>query len=208
MVSWRDRIIDDGTDVDRWELGRDAYIGASDAASFAKLSSVEKYVAAKFRPWSFAGNEFTALGHEWEPVMLAYAGITANTATIAHPTIEGGAATPDGILERSDGRLELAECKVKVGRLVTGPSLAEKRQVCAQFMCVPEAAVIRWMAMTLVQNEHGVYVPTSAQPEPLVVEFRPDDPEILTITEALLPIYREVIAAYRAARQHEKEHPL
>lgn len=42
---WEDRIVTDGLDCDAWLAAR--LIRASDAAKFAKASSVDKYFASK-----------------------------------------------------------------------------------------------------------------------------------------------------------------
>lgn len=193
-MTWRDRILDDGTDRERWALARRNVIGASDAKSLSKPESVDKYLLAKLKDdGSFHGNAATAQGHRWEPMMLAWAGIDENKALV-HSTISPGfAATPDGVGE------VIAECKAKHNRVVTGPTLPEKRQIAWQFLCLPEFDRLQWIWMEI--DELG----DPFHDEPKYVEFRRGDSELVTLTQLMLPIAIDLLARLRAARAFEQE---
>lgn len=193
-MTWRDRILDAGTDRERWALARRKVIGASDAKSLSKPESVDKYLLAKLKDdGSFHGNAATAQGHRWEPMMLAWAGVDENKALIHSPLEIGFAATPDGVGD------VIAECKAKHNRIVTGPTLPEKRQIAWQFLCLPEFDRLQWIWMEI--DERG----EPFHDEPKYVEFRRDDPELVTLTQLMLPIATDLLARLRAARAFEQE---
>lgn len=193
-MTWRDRIIVDGTDREAWAMARRNVIGASDAKSLSKMASVDKYLLAKLKDdGSFHGNAATAQGHRWEPMMLAWAGIPENKALIHSVITSGFAATPDGVGDR------IAECKAKHNRVVTGPTLPEKRQVAWQFLCLPEIDDLVWLWMEI--DEHG----EPFHDEPKYVEFHRGDAELVNLTGLMMPIATELLARLRAARAFEEE---
>lgn len=196
VMSWRDRVLDDGTARARWEQARRPVIGASDAATFAKLTSVDKYLAAKLGHGSFHGNTYTESGHRWEPMMLAWAGITPNVALIHSPGEPGFAATPDGA-EATRG----AEAKAKHRKVVTGPSLGEWRQLAWQFLVVPEFEEIEFIWVEL--DEHGD-IRAGRHGEPCSITIRPDHPNILKARAQIFPIAVDLLPRLRAALEFER----
>ena len=196
-MSYLDRILDDGTSRERWQEARWPVIGASDAAKLSKLSSLPSYLRAKLSRESFHGNDYTASGHRWEPMMLAWAGIPQNVALFHSPDETGFACTPDGILRVADGRLLLAECKAKHGRIVTGPTLGEWRQLAWQFLVFPEADEIEFLWVELVNGEMR-----TTEPKHLTV--RRDEQKIVDLTAQILPIATELLAQLRLALEFER----
>ncbi|GAA4176384.1 hypothetical protein [Gryllotalpicola koreensis] len=201
MPDWRDRIINPGDDRLAWEAARRGIVGASDVAHYARASSIDKYVAAKLREDHFGGNERTELGHRFEPMMLAYAGIPQNTALIAHPVIEGIAATPDGILEDPDGRVVLAECKARVGRIADGPSTAEWRQLATQFEVMPEAIRTHFLWCTLIKQD-GEWVIRGSDIHELIIPR--DHPRIIAARDQSFPLAIEVSARLQVALEFKE----
>jgi hypothetical protein len=195
-MSWRDRILDDGTDREKWLTSRLPIIGASDASGLAKLESVERYLAAKLTTNSFHGNDYTKSGNRWEPMMLAWAGIPANRALIHSPAEVGFAATPDGA-DESVG----AECKAKHGRIVDGPSVGEWRQLAWQFLCVPEFELIEFIWVELVDGE----IRPNLRGEPKHLTVRRDHPQIVAATAQVLPIATDLLSRLRAALEFERQ---
>jgi hypothetical protein len=194
-MGYRDRILDDGTDRDRWLTAREDVIGASDAAKLAKPESVHLYLASKLERTGFTGNSYTDSGNRWEPMMLAWAGIPGNQALIHSPDEVGFAATPDGIT--ADGTL-MAECKAKHGKVVFGPTLGEFRQLAWQFLCVPEAERIEFIWAEIMHDE-------LRGDEPKSLAIHRGDPKIVDLTRQILPIATDLLARLRLARQFEKE---
>ncbi|WP_434315871.1 hypothetical protein [Leifsonia sp. P73] len=197
-MSYLDRILDDGTVRERWQESRWPVIGASDAAKLSKASSLPSYLRAKLSRESFHGNEYTASGHRWEPMMLAWAGIPQNVALFHSPQEVGFACTPDGIKRLPGGRLQLAECKAKHGRIVEGPTLGEWRQLAWQFLVFPEADEIEFLWVELVNGEMRT-------PEPKHLTVHRDDPKIVDLTAQVLPIATELLSMLRVALTYERK---
>lgn len=193
LSSWRNRILDDGTDRDHWLASRRSVIGASDAAGLSKPESIEKYLAAKLTPSTFSGNASTRSGHRWEPMMLAYAGIPENKALIHSPQERGFAATPDGVGDR------LAECKAKHDKVVFGPSLGEWRQISWQFLCLPEFEVLEFIWVELVDGE----IRGDGIPKHLTIPR--DHPKVVDLTARILPIATDLLARLTVALRYERE---
>jgi len=118
MNDYRSRVVADAADRETWLAVRSTGIGASDAANFAKLESVEKYARAKIKETfggGFTGNAYTATGHRWESAALSAAGIVQNTLMFRSVEEPRFFATPDGIHEGEHG-LQLAEAKAVLVR--------------------------------------------------------------------------------------------
>jgi len=199
-MTWQERILDDGTDRAHWLHARETVIGASDAQMLARPESVDKYLAAKLSHGQFDGNEYTESGHRWEPMMLAWAGIEANKALIHSPGESGFAATPDGITVLPSGALQGAECKAKHGKVVTGPSLQEWRQLAWQFLCVPEFTCIEFMWVELIDGE----IRKGRGGQPASITVTPSHPMIRKVTPQIRPIAVELLARLRVAHSYER----
>lgn len=199
-MGWRDRILNDGADRDAWLAARAGRIGASDAAGFAKPDSVDRYVLAKLKgsTRTFTGNSYTESGNFWEPMLLAWAGVTPNKAFIHAPGHTDHGATPDGLTEHPDGTITLAEIKAKHGRIVTGPDPKEWRQMAWQLYCVPEAAGIVFVWGEIVNGE-------LREGNPQRLDIDRDHPKIVAALDLILPIAAEVSTRLRYALQAEKE---
>lgn len=200
-----DRILSDGTDRDQWKLARQDVIGASDAKTFSKLESVPLYLRAKLRREVFTGNVFTDNGYRWEPLILGWAGHQHNVALFCAPDEPGFAATPDGITPLPNGRVSLAECKVKhvePTKRTKGPTLGEWRQVAWQFRVIPEADYLDWCWGDV--DKHGD-AEDLIDDEPQFIRIYPDDPKVLDLKSKVEPIAVELLTRLRLARQFERE---
>lgn len=195
-MSWRERILDDGTDHDRWLSFHDTTITASTVAKFAKLQSVPLYLADMLKSRTFTGNEYTDQGNRWEPMMLAWAGITPNKALIHSPGEKGFAATPDGA-EETRG----AECKAKTMKVVDGPSLGEWRQLAWQFHCIPEFEVIEFIWVELDRDGN---IRSGRHGQPCSISIPRDHPKIRDLTAQVLPIATDLLARLRVALSYER----
>lgn len=202
-MTWRDRIVVSGDDRAEWLRAREPFIGASDMKQYAKLASVEKYVAAKIRPKSFFGNETTESGHRWEPMILAYLGVPANSAFVASPTHSRIACTPDGISESDP--FTLAECKTRHGVIKPEPDAGEWRQIAAQLFCFPEAVRLLFGTLTVLRNDSGEWEARDGGYTRL--EIPRDHPKVVAATELIIPIAERVIEALASAKQAMKEVP-
>ncbi|MFF1875510.1 hypothetical protein [Kitasatospora herbaricolor] len=197
-MSYLDRVLADGTDREAWEQARWSVIGASDAAKLSKLESIESYLASKLRRDGFDGNAYTASGHRWEPMMLAWAGIPQSQALIHSPDEPGFAATPDGILQLASGALRMAECKAKHGVIVNGPTLGEWRQVTWQFRCLPEAESIEWVWAEILNDD-------IRGGEPKHITIPRNHPKVRELLPRIEPIATELLARLRIALEAERQ---
>lgn len=195
---WLDRVLHNGADREGWEQARWDVIGASDVKNFARLESVPAYFRAKISGRTFHGNAYTERGHEFEPILIAATDVPPSTALIHAPGEVGFAATPDGIT--LDGS-ELAEAKLRHQKVAGGPSAGEWRQLAWQFMCVPEAALVRFVEGEAMPSQTGWYL----RRDPQVMTIYRDHPRITEATALIVPIAHEVLTLVRAHRELEKE---
>lgn len=197
-IPWQDRILGDSKDREAWLTAREPIIGASDAAKLVKPSSIESYLAAKLRPSTFKGNAYTESGNEWEPIMLAWAGIPQNTLLIRSEPHPGLAATPDGLLVKPEG-IVLAEVKAKHNKIVYGPTPGEYRQVAFQQYCVgPEVLYTDFIWAEIVNGEMRTDEPKSLRIYPA---------DVAQVLADLLPIAIELSARLTDALEFERETP-
>lgn len=192
-------VADSAVDLAAWHRARPTRIGASNAAGFAKLSSVESYVRAAVLAMNkpFQGNGYTAAGHLYEPGIMAWAGVTHNTRMFHSVENEQYSATPDGVDVLATGVIQLGEAKVK-HKIVTGPTPAERRQmVWAQMVAgAPTVDVFTKFAWLHVNPDTGR--PHGA-PQLLRIDFDPD------LLGPLLEIAAPVLAAMNAAAAFQRE---
>jgi hypothetical protein len=204
-MSYRDRILADGSNREAWKTARFPVIGASDAKVLAKASSVHLYLAAKLKRDVFTGNVFTDNGYRWEPIVLGWAGYNHNQALFHSPDVAGFAATPDGIRDLPGGRVALAECKVKhvtLDKRCTGPTLGEWRQLAWQFRVFPEADFIDWCCAEVDKNGDGEDL---IDDEPWALRVYRDNPKILSLLSQIEPIAADLLSRLTAALAFEKE---
>lgn len=198
MMSHLDRILHDGVDREGWLVARHPVLGASDAAKLSCESSIESVLKAKLTSRTWSGNDFTASGHRWEPMMLAWAGIPENKALIHAPAERGFAATPDGVTLDST---RIAECKAKHNKVVLGPTLGEFRQIAWQFLVIPEAETCEFIWVELIDGE----MRSALNGEPKSLTIHRDDPKIQNLTTAMLPIATDLLARLTRALEFERE---
>lgn len=204
-MSYRDRVLADGSDRDAWKVARFPVIGASDAKVLAKPSSVNLYLAAKLKREVFTGNAFTDNGYRWEPIVLGWAGYEHNQALYHAADEPGFAATPDGIRDLGGGIIALAECKVKhvtLNKRVTKPTLGELRQIAWQFRVFPEALWIDWC---WVEVDKDGDPDNLIDDEPRSIRFNRGDPTLTDLLSKIEPIAADLLSRLRAALAFEME---
>jgi YqaJ-like viral recombinase domain len=193
-----DRIVADAAlDPAGWGGARPHHIGASDAAAYSKLESVERYARRKLTEGAvpFRGSSHSQNGHTYEPALMEWAGLAHNARMFAHPDQPWRTATPDGVGVTPTGVIVNGEAKVK-HHIVRGPDLSERRQVVwAQH--VTGAEFTRWVWLHVHPEKHHPV----GDPKLLTIDYDPDllGP-LLTIADAVWDIVRE-------ARQIEQETP-
>ncbi|MGK0722800.1 YqaJ viral recombinase family protein [Leucobacter sp. W1478] len=109
------RIVTDGTDRAAWMRARARGITATDVAKLSTPRSIDTAAWQKLYGSGFAGNAFTDHGKAREPVIAAWVqreyGIEPSQALFHAQIDTRHLATPDGLVRREAGHLELAEIK-------------------------------------------------------------------------------------------------
>lgn len=155
-----DRVLGDSKDRATWLRARQGRIGGSDAANFAKETSVPAYIRAKLSDGHFQGNTFTAHGNAREGIMLAAYRFPPNTLLFHAEGNERHVATPDGVLVRADGSVLIAECKTVSG-VDWGGSIPPKYRRQAQW----QLHVLGAERCLLIHEAHLRLQPVSMEPE-------------------------------------------
>lgn len=109
------RIVTDGTNRMDWLRARARGITATDVAKLSTPRSIESAAHEKLHGSRFTGNAYTDHGKAREPVIAAWVeqeyGILPSSALFHAELDLRHLATPDGIVERESGALELSEIK-------------------------------------------------------------------------------------------------
>lgn len=109
------RIVTDGSDRGEWMRARARGITATDVAKLSTPRSIDSAAWAKLHGTGFSGNAFTRHGNLREPEIAAWVmreyGIEPSQALFHAETDLRHLATPDGLVLRESGALELAEIK-------------------------------------------------------------------------------------------------
>lgn len=115
VMHYLSRVVADSTDRIAWLRARSRGITATDVAKLSTQNSVETAAHAKFYGTGFTGNAFTEHGKRREPQIAAWVlgqyGIEPSTRLFHAEGMHRHLATPDGLVEREGGALELAEIK-------------------------------------------------------------------------------------------------
>ncbi|WP_449279584.1 YqaJ viral recombinase family protein [Leucobacter sp. GX0328] len=108
-------MVTDGSDRNAWFTARSRGITATDVAKLSTPRSIEAAAQAKLYGSRFTGNAYTEHGKAREPVIAAWVqqehGIAPSQALFHAELDRRHLATPDGVVLRGDGRVELAEIK-------------------------------------------------------------------------------------------------
>lgn len=189
LTDFQNRILADQRDPDAWHAARKNRLGGSDAASFAKRTSIEKYGRAKLLP-GWEGGLFSQWGHQREPVILLDHGFEQNHFLIASQYNDRFAATPDGI---DSERGILAQVKTSMHDLrfkdgVPQVTPAHRRQMLwEQFVMGPDYRLTHYIHEHYTVNAAGDPVPAF---EATVVEVERDDEAILELVAIATEVLR------------------
>lgn len=109
------RIVTDGTDRAAWMRARARGITATDVAKLSSQKSIDSAAWNKLHGSGFTGNAYTQHGKAREPEIAAWVqqehGILPSQALFRAAADHRHLATPDGLVLRENGSLELAEIK-------------------------------------------------------------------------------------------------
>lgn len=115
MVDHRSRIVAYSDDRVSWIRARSRGITATDVAKLTSESAVRSVLWEKLNGSGFGGNAYTEHGRRREPVIARWVfdehGIAASNALFHAFEAPQHLATPDGVVSRGSGSVELAEIK-------------------------------------------------------------------------------------------------
>lgn len=189
------RVVADSRDRPAWLAARPGRIGGSDAANFAKVTSVPSYVKAKIQSGTFQGNAFTRHGNDREARMLRSYHLEQNTLMFHAAGNEKHVATPDGVLVVAhDGHLVIAECKT-TNKPFTKVPLGYLRQ------CLWNMYVLGATECLFIWELHQGFVAVEAEPESILIRLDDYAAELQT----LITIADAVLDGLDAAEQFRKD---
>lgn len=173
-LTYRDRIVADGSNRVEWLRARARGITATDAAQLATVNSIDRVATAKLYGSGFTGNAYTDHGTEREPEIASWVlrefGIESSQALFHAAGDVRHLATPDGIVER-DGTLELAEIKTTAKPWRTIPRHYLRQVWWQQYVLGAERTLVVW-------EQHENFVPVG---DPQARWIDRDENEIATL---------------------------
>ena len=138
----------DGTDHNAWMHARSRGITATDVAKLSTPRSIETAAQAKLFGTGFSGNAFTDHGRAREPEIAAWVrdgyGIQPSHALFHAELDLRHLATPDGVVQREDGRIELAEIKTTNKEWRTIPRHYMRQVWWQQYVLGAERTLMVW----------------------------------------------------------------
>jgi hypothetical protein len=189
--AYRSRIVADSSDRVAWLRARSRGITATDVAKLSTPHSVHAAARQKLHGTGFTGNAFTDHGKAREPEIAAWVltgyGIQPSTALFRSLHDARHLATPDGVVLRTGGTLELAEIKTTNKSWRSIPRHYLRQVWWQQYVLGAERTLFVW-------EQHDNFVPV-AQPECRWIDR--DDNEI-AILVALADQLLRLMAAGRS----------
>jgi hypothetical protein len=156
------RVVADSTDRVAWLRARSRGITATDVAKLSTQRSVQAAALDKLHGTGFSGNAYTDHGRAREPAIAAWVraehGIEPSTALFHAEGNRRHLATPDGLVQRSDGRLELAEIKTTAKGWRSIPRAYLRQVWWQQYVLGAERTLFVW-------ERHENFVPVDAEPQ-------------------------------------------
>lgn len=185
------RQLADSRDRVSWAKARSGGIGASDAASYAKVVSAPLYLRSKlFNP--FGGNTYTSHGNEREPLILAQYHVEQNHTLFHSAGNPRHMATPDGIVLGANGAFFLVQCKTSSSPITKISPTYQRQMLWEQYVMGAQSTLFIW-------EEHDRFKPVNMEPQSLW--FQRDDARIAD----LITIADIVLAGMDGAKQFEQE---
>ena len=192
-LTYRDRMLSDGTDKGEWMRVRATGITATDVARLSSPSAIPQAAREKLFGSSFTGNAFTRHGQEREPVIAAWVrenfGITSNQGLFHAADDRRHLATPDGIGELPEG-LVLAEIKTSGKPLDEIPANYMRQIYWQQYVLGAERTLFVW-------EQHKDFVPLHSEPRIQWIER--DDAAIDDVLKRAAALIAEIVRLRQAS---------
>lgn len=146
--SYQHRVVTDGSDRMAWLRARARGITATDVAKLSTPRSIDSAAWEKLNGSRFGGNAYTEHGKAREPEIAAWVlrehGIAPSRALFHAETDLRHLATPDGLVERQGGSLELAEIKTTNKEWRTIPRHYLRQVWWQQYVLGAERTLVVW----------------------------------------------------------------
>jgi len=172
----RRRVVADSSDRPAWLRARSRGITATDAARLATDASVDQAVHAKRYGTGFTGNAFTEHGKRREPQIAAWVrahhGLNPSSLLFHAAGSMEHLATPDGMILRPSGRLELAEIKTTTKPWRSIPRSYLRQVWWQQYVLGAERTLVVW-------EQHRDFVPVEDEPRCRWVDRDENEIELL-----------------------------
>ena len=155
------RVVADSSNRVAWLKARSRGITATDVAALASLRSIRNAAWQKLHGTGFSGNTYTDHGRVREPEIAKWVlrehGIISSS-TLYHAEAEKRhLATPDGLIVRPSGDLELCEIKTTSKPWRSIPRSYLRQVWWQQYVLGAERTLVVW-------EQHEDFVPVGAEP--------------------------------------------
>jgi YqaJ-like viral recombinase domain len=156
------RIVAQSTDRVAWLRARSQGITATDVARLSSPRAVSAVAFDKINGSSFGGNAFTDHGRAREPAIAAWVksryGILPSNALFHATSQRKHLATPDGIVLRPGGDIELAEIKTTAKPWRSIPRSYLRQVWWQQYVLGAERTLFVW-------EQHANFIPLEREPK-------------------------------------------
>ncbi|WP_442786467.1 YqaJ viral recombinase family protein [Leifsonia sp. AG29] len=162
LTGHRARVVARASDRAGWLYARSRGITATDVAKLSTARSVRAAAHDKLNGTGFTGNVFTQHGRSREPEIAGWVaathGIEPSDALYHAERDRRHLATPDGLVVRIDGRIELAEIKTTNKPFRSIPRHYLRQIWWQQYVLGAERTLFVW-------EQHDGFVPLRDEPE-------------------------------------------
>ncbi len=184
----RDRIVAHSSDRVSWLRARSRGITATDVARLTGPKAVQAVAFEKINGSGFAGNAYTDHGRAREPEIARWVaathGIAPSDALFHAAGQPDHLATPDGVVLRPSGSLELAEIKTTKSAWRSIPRGYLRQVWWQQYVLGAERTLIVW-------EQHEDFVPVDDEPRCRWVDRDEDEIyQLVRLADQVLSILR------------------
>ena len=181
-------MVTDGTNKMEWLRARSRGITATDVAKLSTPRSIEAAAREKLHGSRFFGNAFTEHGKAREPEIASWVlrehGIAPSQALFHAELDTRHLATPDGLVQRTSGHLELAEIKTTNKEWRSIPKHYLRQIWWQQYVLGAERTLMVW-------EQHEDFVPVG---EPRCQWIDRDENEIQMLVNLAAELINTLIA--------------
>jgi hypothetical protein len=184
----RDRIVARSADRVAWLRARSRGVTATDVARLSSPKAVQTVALEKLNGSGFGGNAYTDHGRRREPEIARWVqsryGIAPSDALFHAAGETEHLATPDGLVLRSSGSLELAEIKTTSHAWRSIPRSYLRQVWWQQYVLGADRTLVVW-------EQHSEFVPLAGDPACRWIERDEDEiHQLVHLADQVLEIIR------------------